>query len=175
MSKLVVNAIEDSSANERYNITLGTEQASTSGTSIDFTSIPSGVKRITIMLSGVSTNGTSFYIIQIGDSGGIEASGYTGGCGQDGTASRTANSNGYNIQQSPATDSVCNGVCTLVLEDSANNTWSQFALINDRGGNSNYFSSGTKSLSAELDRVRITTVGGTDTFDAGAINIRYEF
>ena len=57
-------------------ITSGTSQASTSGTSIDFTSIPSWVKRITLMFNGVSTNGTSNYQIQIG-SGSVTTSGYT--------------------------------------------------------------------------------------------------
>jgi len=55
-------------------IVSGTAVASTSGTSIDFTSIPSWVKRVTVMFAGVSTNGTGSYLIQIGDSGGIETS-----------------------------------------------------------------------------------------------------
>jgi hypothetical protein len=58
-------------------ITSGTAVASTSGTSIDFTSIPSWVKRITVMLNGVSTSGTSIPLIQLGDSGGIENTGYS--------------------------------------------------------------------------------------------------
>ena len=45
-------------------ITAGTAVASTSGTSIDFTGIPSWVKRITVMFNGVSTNGTSNIQIQ---------------------------------------------------------------------------------------------------------------
>jgi hypothetical protein len=62
-------------------ITAGTAVASTSGTSIDFTSIPSWVKRITVMIAGVSTNGSSIIQIQLGDSGGVETSGYTGTTG----------------------------------------------------------------------------------------------
>jgi hypothetical protein len=53
-------------------ITSGTAVASTSGTSIDFTSIPLWVKRITVMFAGVSTNGTSPFLVQLGDAGGIE-------------------------------------------------------------------------------------------------------
>jgi hypothetical protein len=30
------------------------------------------------------------------------------------------------------------------------------------------------SLSGTLDRIRLTTVNGSDTFDAGSINIIYE-
>jgi len=53
-------------------ITSGTAVASTSGTSIDFTGIPSWVKRITVMFDVVSTNGSAIILIQLGDSGGIE-------------------------------------------------------------------------------------------------------
>ena len=45
----------------------GTAVASTSGTSVDFTSIPSWVKRITVMFNGVSTSGTSNPLVQLGD------------------------------------------------------------------------------------------------------------
>ena len=57
-------------------ITSGTAVASTSGTSIDFTGIPSWAKRITVMFNGVSTNGTSQQLIQIG-SGSVNATGYS--------------------------------------------------------------------------------------------------
>src|SRR3990167_6478732 len=80
-------------------ITLGTEQASTSGTAIDFTGIPSGVKRITVMLFGVSTNSTSNYLIQIGDSGGIETSGYVSSAQTD-TAARVTSTAGFIITSS---------------------------------------------------------------------------
>jgi len=49
-----------------------------SGTSIDFTGIPSWVKRITVMFDGVSVSGTSRVMVQLGDSGGVETTGYTG-------------------------------------------------------------------------------------------------
>ena len=52
----------------------GTAVASTSGTSNDFTSIPSWVKRITVMFNGVSTNGTSPVQLQIG-AGSVTAQG----------------------------------------------------------------------------------------------------
>ena len=59
-----------------YNgIASGTAVASTSGTSIDFTGIPSWVKRITVMLNGVSTNGTSPKLVQLG-SASISTTGY---------------------------------------------------------------------------------------------------
>ena len=148
----------------------GTAQASTSGTSIDFTSIPSWVKRITVMFNGVSTNGTSLIQIQLGDSGGVETSGYSGGASYASSAS--ANSSGLLIEYSggPAASTVRTGVVTISLLGS--NTWCSFGVLN---WNSNSVSvAGSKTLSDTLDRVRITTVNGTDTFDAGSINILYE-
>ena len=82
-------------------LTLGTAVASTSGTSIDFTSIPSTVKRITIMFDGVSTNGTSRGMIQIGTSSGVATSGYSGGAGYGTTTG--ANSAGFNAEVHSAT------------------------------------------------------------------------
>jgi hypothetical protein len=152
----------------------GTAVASTSGTSIDFTSIPSWVKRITVMFSGVSTNGTSNYLVQLGDSGGIENTGYVG-CGGRFNAGGNAFVN-YTSGIGFATDSaskVNSGSLIITLLDATTNTWT--AIGNLATANSDiYATSSSKSLSATLDRVRITTVNGTDTFDAGSINILYE-
>jgi len=149
-------------------ITLGTEQASTSGTSIDFGSLPSTIKRIVIMFVGVSTNGTSLLIVQIGDSGGIEATGYLGA---DGTNSYTT---GFGLSVSAIAAAVRHGMITLYLENSSTNTWVSASSIGNSNAATFGSASGSKSLSAVLDRVRITTVNGTDAFDAGAINIQYE-
>jgi uncharacterized cupin superfamily protein len=155
-------------------ITLGTEQASTSGTSIDFTSIPSWVKRITIMFVGVSTNGTDAPLIQIGDSGGIEATGYLGtGSSVSGSVGSTNYTTGFGIRNAAAA-SVIHGAVTLYLEDAANFTWVASGALGLSDSAVSFVVSGSKSLSAALDRVRITTSGGTNTFDAGAINIMYE-
>ena len=154
-------------------ITRDTAVASTSGTSIDFISIPSTAKRITVMFDGVSTDGTSNPIVQIGDSGGIEATGYDGATGFIGVSS-TANSysTGFLLNVGVGASTATSGVATLfnisgnqwVFGLSAGYTNGAFALS---GG-------GGKILSGTLDRVRITTVNGTDTFDAGSINILYE-
>ena len=157
-------------------ITLATEQASTSGTSIDFTSIPSGVKRITIMFVGVSTSGTSDIIIQLGDTGGIEASGYNGTTA-DVSPSGTVEVNygaGFVAVAALGAGSVEHGSIVLSLEDSAQFTWAAAGILSASSATVIDVSAGTKSLTAELDRVRITTAGGSDTFDAGAINIQYE-
>jgi len=154
----------------------GTAVASTSGTSIDFTSIPSWVKRITVMFNGVSTSGTSVPTLQIGDSGGIENTGYvssalTAGSTTPATASSTT---AFILYGSTWAGSVSfNG--TLVLTLLGSNTWTGvFNLGRESGSSTCTFGSGVKTLSDTLTQLRITTVNGTDTFDAGSINILYE-
>jgi hypothetical protein len=156
-------------------ITSGTAVASTSGTSIDFTSIPSWVKRITVMFQGISTNGASPPTVQIGDFGGIETSGYLGAIGRTGTGTAGANnSTGFLMEDDSGATAVLNGNLILTLFNASTNTWTAMGIFG-RSDSANVFSQGGyKSLSATLDRVRITTTGGTDTFDAGSINILYE-
>ena len=156
-------------------LVLATEQPSTSGTEIDFPSIPSWVKQITIMFVGVSTSGTDDILIQLGDSGGIEATGYLGSSTALGSGAATANyTAGLGLNDSVGAAAVRHGHIILSLENAAAFTWvgSAFISLSDSAGT--VISGASKSLSAALDRVRITTVGGSDTFDAGAINILYE-
>jgi hypothetical protein len=151
----------------------GTAQASTSGTSIDFTGIPSWAKRITVMFNGVSTLGVSNPLIQIGDSGGIENTGYLGA--SNNTSSSANYTTGFGINGVLATN-ILHGSMTLSLLDISNNLWVASGVV---GASSSAFTAtitGSKSLSATLDRVRITTVLGDagNAFDAGSINIMWE-
>jgi hypothetical protein len=158
-------------------ITSMTAQASTSGTSIDFTSIPSWVKRITVMFDGVSTSSTSFEIIQIGDSGGIETTGYAGACAIVSNGNSTAVnqlSSGFMFQNGGSGSYLISGSIVLTLLNASTNTWTASGITAPAGSLNVHTVGGSKSLSATLDRVRITTVNGTDTFDAGTINILYE-
>jgi hypothetical protein len=155
-------------------VTSGTAVNTTSGTSIDFTSIPSWVKRVTVMLSGVSTNGSSNWLIQLGDSGGIENTGYISvstylGSSTGGTSYTT----GFGLIVSSSTH-VQQGLLTLC--NLTGNVWTANGSFAGSGTAADflYSTAGSKTLSATLDRVRITTVNGTDTFDAGSINILYE-
>lgn len=155
--------------------TLGTPVASTSGTNIDFTGIPSGVKRVTINFAGVSTSGSNAILFQLGTSSGIETSGYlgAGSATSGGSVSSTNYTAAFGLPFGAGTNVIHGSIIFTLLSSSAN-SWTangQFSLSN--GANAG-FSSGSKALSAVLDRVRITTVGGTDTFDAGSINIMYE-
>jgi hypothetical protein len=149
-------------------LTAGTAVASTSGTSIDFTSIPSWVKRITVMLSGVSTNGSAIVMVQIG-SGSVTTSGYLG----SGTYGATSNfTTGFAVGNSGAAAYSRYGSMTIL--NVSGNTW----VASYAGGLSGVAEfgcgGGNVVLGGALDRVRITTNNGTDTFDAGSINILYE-
>jgi hypothetical protein len=163
---MVVNGINGS-------IVSGTAVASTSGTSIDFTSIPTWVKRVTVMFNGVSTSGTNNHLIQLG-AGSVTSSGYT----STGIAlvnaianSSTSSTAGFILGDISSASAVIIG--HMVITNISGNIW--IASGNGRyAGNSCFTNGGSISLSGTLDRVRITTVGGTDTFDAGSINILYE-
>jgi hypothetical protein len=150
-------------------ITLATAQTA-SGTAVDFTSIPSWVKRITVMFGGISTSGSSNCLIQIG-SGSIVNTGYSSQAwASSGTGVVTT---GFVIFSVPGSV-LQNGVVQLCLFNS--NTWIESGIFGYNNSTSNGFQSvGTSpALSGSLDRVRITTSNGTDTFDAGTINISYE-
>jgi len=151
-------------------ITSGTAVASTSGTSIDFTSIPSWVKRVTVMFNSVSTSGTSNYLIQIG-SGSVTTSGYTGQANSG--AGISGNSTGFIVCNNIGSASTHAGAATILYFGS--NAYIESGLV---GATTNIASMSTSegvvTLGGALDRVRITTVNGTDTFDAGSINILYE-
>jgi hypothetical protein len=147
---------------------------STSGTSIDFTGIPAWVERITVMFSGVSTSGTSIKQIQLGDSGGFEATGYLGSGIQltDGSSVNSgASTTGIQIRSALAAD-VLHGA--VIITNITGNTWVAHGTLTDSSRLAGYLVGGNKTLSDVLTQVRITTVNGTDTFDAGSINIIYE-
>lgn len=156
----------------------GTAVASTSGTSIDFTGIPSWVKRITVMFSGVSTNyaGSSNLLLQIGTSGGVQTTGYSGSAGYFVNAGASAVANftaGVGVVATTAANSF-HGAIVFTLTNNATGLWAASYTLGRSDGVAVHSGGATKTLSGTLDRVRITTVNGTDTFDAGSINILYE-
>jgi hypothetical protein len=156
-------------------LNVSTAVASTSGTSIDFTGIPAGVKRITVMFNGVSTNGSSVVQIQVG-SGSFVTTGYVSAAANiinDSTSSTAGSTTGMVVMGANAASIIFSGAFNL--SNISGNAWvysstcgrSDAATPLVGGGN-------TPTLSGALDRLRITTVNGTDTFDAGTINIMYE-
>ena len=163
-------------ATNLYPLVSGTAVASTSGTSIDFTGIPSWVKRITVMFNGVSTNSISQVQIQLGSTT-FSTSGYssTASFGSGGSQFSFATT-GFIIDPVGAAIAAVtrSGLYQFTLINSNNwvgagtfGTGTAGQVTNSCGGNS-------PTLSGVLDRIRITTANGTDTFDAGTINIMYE-
>ena len=154
-------------------LTSGTAQASTSGTSIDFTGIPSWVKRITVMFNGVSTNGVSLFLIQIG-SGSVVTTGYqSSGSGITSGVGTATSTIGFVIGNATTAAGLHNGQAILSLLST--NTWVGNGAFYYQGNAQTNLTAGVSpALAGALDRVRITTTNGTDTFDAGSINIMYE-
>lgn len=155
-------------------ITQGTAVASTSGTSIDFTGIPSWAKKITVMFNGVSTSGTSNKLIQIG-SGSITTTGYNSGSTYltNGVVSTTSTAGFVMSTTNNGATDVFSG--NFVINNVSSNLWvASFSMGFSTNSGGSYVGGGNGTLSGALDRVRITTVNGTDTFDAGSINILYE-
>jgi hypothetical protein len=155
-------------------LTSGTAVASTSGTSIDFTNIPSWAKRITVMFNAVSTSGTSNYLVRIGNTT-FTITGYVStmtyvNIGANSCTGTTDNT-GYILTKDTTAALAFSGVMTICLLSN----YIYVAGFNGIGnGGPTFQGGGILNLGSVLDRVRITTVNGTDTFDAGSINILYE-
>lgn len=154
----------------------GTPVTSTSGTSINFTGIPSWVERITVMLNGVSTTGTGTIWLQLGTSGGVESTGYVTTIASLSTTANTTNSSNTATAAFPFYQTTIAAADTLtavfVLTNLTGNTW--MGQGSGLQGTRTVIVAGSKTLASALTQVRITTSNGTDTFDAGTINILYE-
>lgn len=163
-------------------IASSTVVVSTSGTSIDFANIPSWVKRITVMFSGVSTNATGSSPVQIqlgtGATPTYAITGYLSYVGVFNNSNQTstlASTSGLLV--TAATGNTSNIYGSSVIVNLTGNTWAHStsnAGLDGSSANSGRVGGGSIVLSSALTAVRITTVNGTDIFDAGSINILYE-
>ena len=159
---------------EVLGVVLGTAVATTSGTAIDFTGIPSGTKKITVNFIGVSTTGASDIIVQLGDSAGVQSTGYVGSNVDSTQGNGVTFTAGFITNNLQAAGDLAHGTMVINLENTDSFTWAELSSISDSVIGNVSSGAGSKSLSAELTQVRITTTGGSDTFDAGALNISYE-
>ena len=158
-------------------ITSSTAVPSTSETSINFTSIPSWVKRITVMLNGVSVSATGAPLAVLIGSGSFEATGYVGGHGftrSDAVADATVFTTFFGLASLAAVADTING--SLVITNVSGNLWvAQGGFWRDSATADAMFSvASSKTTSGVLDRLRITTNTGVPTFDAGTVNILFE-
>ena len=153
-------------------ITQGTAVASTSGTAIEFTGLPAWVKRITLMFNGVSKSGTSNHLVQLGTgSTTYTTSGYASSGSTVVTTAGTVTSTAGFIQYTDAATFTVSG--HMVITNVSGNVWISSHICKNTT-TSTCMGGGDITLGATLTAVRITTVNGTDTFDAGSINILYE-
>ena len=158
-------------------VTSGTAVASTSGTSITFTGIPSWVKRVTCILSSVQVSGSSTILMQLGTSGGVVTSGYTNTAGSINTANNTtrgATSTSGILTYGAGSASAYVFSGSIVFVSLGSNIWTASGTTNNSYNNDSTTTAGQVSLGGTLDRVRFYTTNGTDTFTAGTINILYE-
>lgn len=153
-------------------LTRATAINTTSGTSHDIAAIPSWVKRVTVILNEVSTNGTNHLLLQMGTSGGVENTGYASTVfGVSGVSAQSTSSTSGIVVFSASAAYVTSGLIQFV--NISGNTWIVSGVYKNNAATGNS-SSGSKTLSGVLDRIRLTTATGTDTFDAGSFNIIYE-
>ena len=163
------DSIANSSAEERFNPNLGTAQATTSGTAFDFTSLPSWVTKIRVVFAGVSLSGNDDILVQLGTSGGFVTSGYTsqsGNCGVNTNA--TSSSSGMIILVSAA--DTCSGYMDLCLIDGTEWISSHATKISTQNGAAG---GGDVDAGGVVTQIRVTR-SGSNTFDAGKVNIIYE-
>ena len=160
-------------------LSLQTEQDTSTGeTEYDFLSLPPGLQRMTLLLDDVSSNASSVsdIIVQLGDAGGFENSGYVGSVSEyiDSTVpSVQALGDGFAIVPSNQDTKRYVGIMTLTRKNAGSFTWVAEGIFRNTQPSVIHIV-GVKSLSAELDRIRLTHSNGTSTFGLGSINLLLE-
>ena len=146
--------------------------ATTSGAAID-QAIPSWARRITILFNGVSTSGTSLPLLRFGTPT-VAASGYysTAFNSTSNAVNNVGNTTGFILVMSFYATTTLRGVITLLSPDGV--TWTESGVTSDSAAVTSNMSSGSVTLSALATVLRLTTVNGTDTFDAGSISFLIE-
>ena len=152
-------------------ITITSETSVGTGLSVTISGIPSGTKRFTLMYEGVSDDNGSYQIIQLGDSGGIETTGYKSAAATLATSEQEASSgsNGFQTQHDSSSEGLDMAV-TFTLKDETNNTWLATGT-GQTGSAATAFMAGIKSLSGELTQLRLQTNPNTGNFDAGDVSL----
>ena len=165
--------ISNSGTATGFGVTLGTPVATTSGTSHTFTGIPSGTKRITINFYRADTNGTEASIVQLGDAGGFETSGYIGSKHRSDTGGDAAVTTGMAMMTTINDALTTSGSMVLSLVDASTFSWVSTCMLGRPDG---YLYSGgsSKSLSAELTQIKLLQESGSSSYDGGKMNIIYE-
>ena len=153
--------------------TQGTEQATTSGTDVTITGVPSGTKMVVISFMGYKNATAADLLVQLGDSGGIETSGYLGDNSNiTGATMATSGSTTDSMQVNIlAAADVVHGTMILALADTSN-TWTQMHVCSASSANKSFWGGAEKALSGELTQLKVGAAAGS-TMDAGTVNIMY--
>lgn len=150
-------------------------EASGTPTSVDFTGIPPDARMVVVLGKSVKRSGTSDIIVQLGDSGGFETTNYLGST----TISSSAviselHVNGFNVSvNAAAATAIFDFVVILILQDRDTNNWIANIIVGTEEVARTYSGAGSKALSDTLDRIRVTTEGGVNTFDVFKMNALY--
>ena len=153
---------------------LGTAKATTSGTSIDFTDVPVWAKKITLMLAGVSTNGASILKIQLGSTT-FQTTGYlSAGSVVSSFVATTISTSGFITSGGNVDSAATVRQGSILLNNMTGNTWIMNGNFSASSDTASRIGSGSVTLTGVIDRIRLTTVNGTDIFDAGLVNVLYE-
>jgi hypothetical protein len=156
-------------------IDIGSAIPTTSGVAIDVTGIAAGTTIIILDFSGVRKSGSDQLWLQIGDAGGFETSGYSSGgliASTGGAASIAPIANAFYLANPGAASSTFDGAVILSLQDAATNAWTISGSLYDAVGSRFHGIAGGKSLSQPLDRLRLTSSAGVNTFAAGKLNYK---
>lgn len=167
--------VKDSAiAGDYLRIAAKTVQATTTGTSITFNSIPNWVRRVTVMFNGVSTDNTSPLLVKLGTGGGIASTGYASTGARLAAAGTTVDSStaGFLINSTSAADAV-SGTLVISAVDPTNYIYAADHTVKD-GTTAVMTGAGNVTLGNLMTQLSITTVTGTSNFDAGSINVLYE-
>jgi hypothetical protein len=152
-------------------LTLDTAQTAANGTVMDFTGIPSWVKRVTVIFAGMSISSTTAPLIRLGTSGGIQSTSYSSTSTSAGSGvTTTSSTTGFVIFSSVATDAISG---SMVVKRVSGNTWVAEHVVK-KSASETAIGAGDVTLSGTLDRIRVTTSNGLGLIDAGTINILYE-
>lgn len=157
--------------------TQGTKVSPTSGTTVDFTGIPSDVKVIHVLFNEIVTSNYGWHVIQLGDSGGFETTGYVSavdypGSGNSFYANVSADNNGLKLMYNA--NYAFSGFATIMKMSSNQTQWVMWSRCHCANTSYSYscYSAVEKTLSGALTQLRITSVDSR-TFSSGDINILY--
>ena len=175
-NSVLLAVLDNASTQDASGPLLLADQHTSSGTAINVTGVPTWVKRITVNNVGLSVSGTSYPMYRLGDSGGVETNVYQGSVAMltAGSVSTFTVSSGFMLYTIGSAGNIMHGQTIFILQSVSSNTWTCCSQLSNSAGAAVSFVSGSKALSAPLDRIQLTTHSGTDTFDGGVMSVVYE-